>query len=326
MPPPTAPTVRWRLATPTAAPGSAGAIAVFHLEGDIDVAAAALGIGPVRAGEVRLRRFADVDTGVVARPAPGCLLLMPHAGPAVVRRMGAWLVARGVMPGAVDDPRTLYPEAQSLIEARMLDTLARAASPLAIDLLLDQPRRWTQHTGDAHDAAVLVRSRLLNRLVTPPTVVALGPPNIGKSTLLNALAKRGVAIVAGQPGTTRDHVGVRLDLGGLVVTYIDTPGIDAAGGGDSIQREAQELALAAAASADLVLLCADATSGFVAPPTGSGAALRVGLRADLGAARGAEIVVSARSGEGMAALVAGVRERLVPGAALGHPGPWQFWA
>src|SRR5690606_29621187 len=142
--------------------------------------------------------------------------------------------------------------------------------------------------GDADDAALRARSRLLNRLVTPPTVVALGPPNIGKSTLLNALAKRGVAIVADQPGTTRDHVGVRLDLGGLVVTYIDTPGIDAAGAGDAIQREAQELALSAAASADLVLLCADATSGFLAPPTGSGEALRVGLRADLGTALGAD--------------------------------------
>src|SRR6185295_9623266 len=115
----------------------------------------------------------------------------------------------------------------------------------------------------------------------PPTVVAIGPPNIGKSTLLNALAGRSVAIVADEPGTTRDHVGVRLDLAGLVVNYIDTPGLDPRGAHEAIQREAQDLARDAARAADLVLLCSDPAN---AAPTGVPArdTLRLGLRADLG--------------------------------------------
>ena len=58
-------------------------------------------------------------------------------------------------------------------------------------------------------------------------VVLAGPPNAGKSTLLNALAKRDVAIVSAVPGTTRDAIEVRCDLGGLPVTFVDTAGLRA---------------------------------------------------------------------------------------------------
>lgn len=56
-------------------------------------------------------------------------------------------------------------------------------------------------------------------------VVIMGPPNVGKSSLLNALASRDVAIVSAVPGTTRDPIEVRLDLGGYAVTLIDTAGL-----------------------------------------------------------------------------------------------------
>ena len=56
-------------------------------------------------------------------------------------------------------------------------------------------------------------------------VVILGAPNVGKSSLLNAMASRDVAIVSSVPGTTRDPIEVRLDLGGYAVTLIDTAGL-----------------------------------------------------------------------------------------------------
>src|SRR6185295_2444558 len=61
-------------------------------------------------------------------------------------------------------------------------------------------------------------------------VVLAGPPNVGKSSLLNALARRDVAIVSAEAGTTRDMIEVRLDLDGLPVVVTDTAGIREATG------------------------------------------------------------------------------------------------
>jgi len=83
------------------------------------------------------------------------------------------------------------------------------------------------------------------------TVLIAGPPNAGKSSLLNALARRDVAIVSEIAGTTRDLVEVRLDLGGLPVNVIDTAGIRSTN--DEIEREGVRRALDKARSADLVL-------------------------------------------------------------------------
>jgi tRNA modification GTPase len=164
-------------------------------------------------------------------------------------------------------------------------------------------------------------------------VVAIGPPNIGKSSLLNALAGRPVAVVADEPGTTRDHVGVMIDLAGLVVRYIDAPGIGTgAGWSDAerrIQDEAQVIALKLARSADLVVLCADGGSDFLAPPPGVRAhvsELRIGLRSDLGRPRAAhDLAVSVRAGGGLADLVRLMRDRLVPPALLADQRAWAFW-
>src|SRR5262245_61694923 len=132
---------RWRHVTPQTAVASA-ALGVIHLSGDVEEALARAGLGAVGVGGVALRRVGDIGRGVVARPRADVLLLMPHAGPAVLRRLSAWLDSLGFGRADRDDPREMYPEAGTLLEARMLRALARAASPLAIDLLLDQPRRW----------------------------------------------------------------------------------------------------------------------------------------------------------------------------------------
>src|SRR4051812_21112392 len=83
------------------------------------------------------------------------------------------------------------------------------------------------------------------------TVVLAGAPNAGKSTLLNALARRDVAIVSPVAGTTRDVIEVRCDLGGLPVTFVDTAGIRDSS--DSVEQQGVMRARARIASADLVL-------------------------------------------------------------------------
>jgi tRNA modification GTPase len=87
-------------------------------------------------------------------------------------------------------------------------------------------------------------------------VVAIaGPPNVGKSTLMNQLARREVAIVSPHAGTTRDVIEVQLDLDGYPVTVIDTAGIRETD--DPVEQEGVRRALARAAEADLVLWLAD---------------------------------------------------------------------
>jgi tRNA modification GTPase len=83
------------------------------------------------------------------------------------------------------------------------------------------------------------------------TVVILGAPNAGKSTLMNALARRDVAIVSAIPGTTRDPIEVRLDLDGVPVTLVDTAGLREAR--DDIESEGIRRALDRAHNADIVL-------------------------------------------------------------------------
>lgn len=86
------------------------------------------------------------------------------------------------------------------------------------------------------------------------TVLIAGPPNAGKSTLLNAITRRDVAIVSERAGTTRDLIEVKLDLGGFPVNLIDTAGIRESD--DPIEREGVQRALKKSADADLVLwLC-----------------------------------------------------------------------
>jgi len=111
-------------------------------------------------------------------------------------------------------------------------------------------------------------------------VVIVGAPNAGKSSLLNALAKRDAAIVSDEPGTTRDLVELSLDLNGVKVRLTDTAGIrDAAG---KVEATGIERALERAKSADLVLLVYDATlPDTYVPEVQNTSVLRVGTKSDL---------------------------------------------
>ncbi|MFN0043858.1 MAG: tRNA uridine-5-carboxymethylaminomethyl(34) synthesis GTPase MnmE [Alphaproteobacteria bacterium] len=86
-------------------------------------------------------------------------------------------------------------------------------------------------------------------------VAIIGPPNVGKSSLLNILAKREVAIVTDVPGTTRDVLEVRLDIDGALVILFDTAGVrDPV---DLVEREGIERARQAAQEADLIIALSD---------------------------------------------------------------------
>lgn len=91
-------------------------------------------------------------------------------------------------------------------------------------------------------------------------VIAItGPPNVGKSTLLNQLARREVAIVSPHAGTTRDVIELHLDLDGYPVTVIDTAGLREAI--DPVEQEGVRRARARAADADLRLWLVDSQAG-----------------------------------------------------------------
>ena len=92
-------------------------------------------------------------------------------------------------------------------------------------------------------------------------MVLAGPPNVGKSSLLNALARRDVAIVSEEAGTTRDVIEVKLDLEGLPVVVSDTAGLREATAG-KVEQEGIRRTVARAREADLILWMIDVT----APP------------------------------------------------------------
>jgi tRNA modification GTPase len=105
---------------------------------------------------------------------------------------------------------------------------------------------------DLHDAlaAALEDNRGL-RLRDGLRVALIGPPNAGKSSILNMLAGRSAAIVSARAGTTRDVIEVAMLLEGVPVTLIDTAGLRAAG--DDIEREGVKRAVASAEAADIVI-------------------------------------------------------------------------
>jgi len=143
-------------------------------------------------------------------------------------------------------------------------------------------------------------------------VVAIaGPPNVGKSTLMNQLARREVAIVSPHAGTTRDVIEVQLDLDGYPVTVIDTAGIRETE--DPVEQEGVRRARARAAAADLVLWLTDADD-ILPPDDGSVPVWLVRNKIDLSGSANdpvenrnterARFRMSAAHGDGVTELVA----------------------
>lgn len=120
-------------------------------------------------------------------------------------------------------------------------------------------REMTRHLDDRHRG---------ERLRDGLHMAIIGPPNVGKSSLLNALAQRDAAIVSEIAGTTRDVIEVHLDLGGYPIVLADTAGIRVSS--DIVEQQGVQRALGRARDADLRIVMLDATSWPAIPPELSG--------------------------------------------------------
>lgn len=310
----------------------AGAIALILIERpDPDQ----IGLSHPGIGELKLVDFMGIDQGVVMGLEGGKVLFMPHGGIAIVREICARLEEVGMHEQCRVNPVVVYPEARSEIEAWCLQALSEVSSPLAIDVLLRHAQRWhtlgieTRLQAQAVDSIDAGCS--LRHLLHPPTIAAVGRANVGKSSLINTLVGQQVALVADVAGTTRDHVGVPVELGGLVVRWVDTPGIDERIG----EREELEIATRVVACADLVVHCIDSVDddGVLDPRLARAISpttpvLRLGTRADRGEHRCPcdwRVSLGARS-KGIPQLVERIGGLLLLKRDLADPRPWRFWA
>jgi tRNA modification GTPase len=150
----------------------------------------------------------------------------------------------------------------------------------------------------------LSRARSGERLREGLRVVIAGAPNAGKSTLLNALAGRDVAIVSEHPGTTRDALEVHLDLAGYPLIVTDTAGLREST--DPVERIGIDRAIRRAEAADLVLWLIEPGSPAITPPQvpeGTEVWL-IGTKCDIEAPAPilAKLAVSAATGAGLEQL------------------------
>ncbi len=288
-----------------------GDIAEFHVHGGRAIvgamldALAALGLRPAEPGEFTRRAvehgkidltqaeaiadLVDAETEAqrlqALRQYDGALAELYEGWRADLIRAGAWAEA------AIDFSDEELPA----------DTLSRTRAAIA-GILQD----IRGHLDDARRGEVLREG--LNLAV-------IGPPNAGKSSLVNALARRDVAIVAEAAGTTRDVIEVRMDLGGYPVILADTAGLrDTA---ETIEAEGVRRARARAEAADLVLLLLDGSAAdpFAGLPEGTCGDLVVFNKSDLPwPTKRDGLSISLKNGEGMDAMIealtAKVRERL----------------
>lgn len=289
-------------------PGPASAtgedVVELHLHGGRAVLASLLaalsampGLRPAEPGEFTRRAFENGKLDLTEAEGLDDLI---HADTDRQRRQ-ALRQLKGLLGDKARDWRAQIIEAAALIEAGIDfsdegDVPAELIAPALgrIKALLDDI------TG------VLAAQGKAERLREGLVVAIAGPPNVGKSTLMNQLARREVAIVSPHAGTTRDIIEVQLDLDGYPVTIIDTAGIRETS--DPVEQEGVRRARARAAEADLVLWLSDGRNASV-ENHGDAPVWLVRNKIDLiGAERagssGHEFEISAARGDGIANLVA----------------------
>lgn len=275
----------------------------LHLHGGRAVVAAALaalggqsGMRQADAGEFTRRAFLNGKVDLTGAEGLADLL----AAETEAQRRLALTNAEGGQSALYAGWRSRLLHARAMIEAE-LDfadeaDVGASASGQVWESLAGLSREIGRHI-EGYAVAEMVREGF--------RVALVGAPNVGKSSLLNVLAKREVAIVTEVPGTTRDVIEVALDLHGMKVLVTDTAGIRETD--DRVEQIGVSRARDAAARADLVLLLMEV--GSQEPPAfeppAHAACLRVGTKSDLGHgdAAASDFLISAHTGEGIPALL-----------------------
>jgi tRNA modification GTPase len=299
-------------------PGPASAtgedVAEFHVHGGRAVLAAlfaALAVLPdVRAaepGEFTRRAFENGKLDLTEAEALDDLI---HADTDRQRRQ-ALRQLKGLLGDKARDWRARIIEASALIEAGIDFS---DEGDVSTELIAPALAKTKVLLGEIEE--VLAAQGQSERLREGLVVAIAGPPNVGKSTLMNALARREVAIVSPHAGTTRDVIEVQLDLDGYPVTVIDTAGIRESD--DPVEQEGVRRARARAADADLVLWLVDGPHQQTSP-TALASVWRPSHKIDLAGgtvwtvrnkidlAVGADVMapgISASRGDGIAELIA----------------------
>ena len=263
------------------------------------------GLRPAEPGEFARRGFAN---GKLDLSQAEALADLVDAQTEAQRRQ-ALRIAGGALRRKVEGWRAALVEALALLEAELdfsdeadigafsASRLREILSPIAEDM-----------------RAALRLAPASERMRDGFVVLILGRPNVGKSTLINALTQRDLAIVSAIPGTTRDMIEAHLDIGGLPVLLIDTAGLREAA--DEIERIGVDRTLARVETADLALWLSDSAEP---PPRSDIETIRVATKTDLRPAAEGAIGVCALSGDGLETLAAAIearaRARLGDGAA-----------
>src|SRR5256886_4355642 len=240
--------------SPAPASATGEDVAEFHVHGGRAVLAALFaalsGFADVRAAEPGEFTRRAVENGKLDLTEAEGLDDLIHADTDRQRRQ-ALRQLKGLLGDRARDWRAQIIEASALIEAGIDfsdegDVPAEMLAPALakIEMLLGQIQE------------VLAAQGRSERLREGLVVAIAGPPNVGKSTLMNQLARREVATVSPHAGTTRDIIEVQLDLDGYPVMVIDTAGIRETD--DPVEQEGVRRARARAAEADLVLWMIDA--------------------------------------------------------------------
>jgi tRNA modification GTPase len=223
------------------------------IAGVLDALAMIEGCRPAEAGEFTRRAFENGRLDLTA--VEGLADLIAAETPA--QRRLAFRQLKGLIGDRAEAWRRRLIEALALVEAR-IDFSDEADVP---EDLIGPALHAAQQLRD-EIAGVLADGRRGERLRDGLVVAIAGPPNAGKSTLLNRLARREAAIVSPYAGTTRDVIEVHLDLDGYPVTLLDTAGIrDSA---EPVEQEGVRRARERAAAADLVLWVTDPSAGGLA--------------------------------------------------------------
>ncbi len=305
-------------------------VAEFHLHGGRAVVAALLdalarlpGLEPAEAGAFTRRAFENGRMDLTAVEGLADLI----AAETELQRRQALRLADGALTRRAEDWREALLRARAAVEAD-LDFADEEDVPGSVaDTALEEAARLCREI-----RAVLDDEGRGERIRDGFQVVLAGAPNAGKSSLLNALARREAAIVTAVPGTTRDVVEVRLDLDGAAVILADTAGIRETV--DLVEVEGVRRATARAAAADLVLWLSESGEAPPADLAGEGGPEVVAIRskADLVAGDGDSLrtrsdnvgaafpaAISVLTGEGLEALERALGQRA--GAGTGGEPP-----